>query len=112
ALELSDKIKRPTVPKECEHNGHMYYIKVNSLEERQKLILFLKKKGIHTVFHYIPLHSSVAGMKFSRFNGEDVYTTVESEKLLRLPLYYELKEGEIIYIIKCIYEFYNIETKH
>lgn len=97
----------PTVPEGCEHNAHMFYIKTADLEERTRLIAFLKEQGIQTVFHYIPLHTAPAGQKFGRFFGEDRYTTRESERLLRLPLYYGLKEEQVIYVGEKIKEFYG-----
>ena len=97
----------PTVPEGCEHNAHMFYIKTADLEERTRLIAFLKEQGIQTVFHYIPLHTAPAGQKFGRFFGEDRCTTRESERLLRLPLYYGLKEEQIVYVGEKIKEFYG-----
>ncbi len=97
----------PIIPEGCEHNGHMYYIKVKDLEERQKLIKYLAGRGVHAVFHYVPLHSSQAGRKYGRFCGEDVYTTKESERLLRLPLYYGMKEEEQEYVITCLRKYYE-----
>lgn len=97
----------PTVPEGCEHNAHMFYIKTADLEERTRLIAFLKEQGIQTVFHYIPLHTAPAGQKFGRFFGEDRYTTRESERLLRLPLYYGLKEEQVVYVGEKIKEFYG-----
>ena len=97
----------PTVPEGCEHNAHMFYIKTAALEERTRLIAFLKEQGIQTVFHYIPLHTAPAGQKFGRFFGEDRYTTKESERLLRLPLYYGLKEEQVVYVGEKIKEFYG-----
>lgn len=97
----------PTVPEGCEHNAHMFYIKTADLEERIRLIAFLKEQGIQTVFHYIPLHTAPAGQKFGRFFGEDRCTTRESERLLRLPLYYGLKEEQIVYVGEKIKEFYG-----
>ncbi len=96
----------PIVPKFCSHNAHMFYIKVKDLEERTALLEYLKNHGIWAVFHYVPLHSSPAGRKFGKFHGEDVYTTQMSERLIRLPLYYGLKNEEVEYIIKKIKEFY------
>lgn len=92
-LEQAGKIQLPVVPKECKHNAHMFYIKAKDLEERTALIDFLKANGVSSVFHYIPLHSAPAGMEFGRFNGEDRYTTKESERLLRLPMYYGLGDN-------------------
>ena len=106
-LNEQKKIGLPYVPEECTHNGHMFYIKAKDLKERTALIQYLKEKQILSVFHYIPLHSSPAGKKYGVFHGEDVYTTKESERLLRLPMYYGLKADEISYITDCIKEFYR-----
>lgn len=107
---LSDRgiIELPTIPEGCKHNAHMFYIKARDIEERTQLIDFLKTKGIYSVFHYIPLHTAPAGQKFGRFHGEDVYTTKESERLTRLPMYYGLKEEETDYIIQSVKEFYHV----
>lgn len=106
--ELKEKgyIELPYIPKECEHNAHMFYIKVKDLEERTNLINYLKNNEIQTVFHYVPLHSSIAGLKYGRFNGEDKYTTKESDRLLRLPMYYGLKLSDIDKVCKYIKKFY------
>ena len=101
------KIELPTVPEGCVHNAHMFYVKAAEIEERTKLEKFLKENGIWAVFHYIPLHSAPAGLKFGRFHGEDEYTTKESERLLRLPLYYGLKDEEVDYISSKVKEFYK-----
>ena len=108
-IELKNEgaLELPNIPKDCNHNAHMFYIKVKSLEERTKLINYLKEKDIMSVFHYIPLHSSKAGIHFGRFNGEDNYTTKESERLLRLPLYYDLKLEEVNLIIETIKNFWG-----
>lgn len=106
-LEKAGKIQLPVVPEGCTHNAHMFYIKAADLEERTALIAYLKENGVMSVFHYIPLHSSEAGMKFGRFHGEDHYTTKESERLLRLPMYYGLKKEEVEYVCKKIKEFYR-----
>jgi TDP-4-oxo-6-deoxy-D-glucose transaminase len=107
--ELADKnlIELQYIPEDCKHNAHMFYIKCKDLDERTLLIDYLKKDQIWAVFHYIPLHSAEAGIKFGRFHGEDKYTTKESERLLRLPLYYGLKEGEIELVVSKIKEFYG-----
>lgn len=107
-LPLKDNglIELPFIPEECEHNAHLFYIKLKDIEERQKMILFLKENNIHSVFHYVPLHSSLAGKKFARFHGEDKYTTKESERLLRLPLYYNLTEKEVERVIRTVKEFF------
>lgn len=101
------QIDLPIIPKECEHNAHMFYIKTKNIEERTELTKFLKDRGIMTAFHYIPLHSCPAGLKYGRFNGEDKYTTKESERLLRLPMYYGLKDEEINIVCEGIKEFYK-----
>ena len=107
--DLAEKglIELPFIPKECSHNAHMFYIKTENLEVRTKLISYLKEHGIGSVFHYVPLHSSPAGEKFSRFSGEDKYTTKESERLTRLPMYYGLTLQQCGQIVDCIHEFYK-----
>ena len=100
-------IELPYIPKECKHNAHMFYIKTKDLEERMKLINFLKENDVMAVFHYIPLHTSPAGKKYGRFNGEDKYTTKESERLLRLPMYYGLEDEKILKICNLIKQFYK-----
>ena len=104
-LEEAGLIERPFVPEGIEHNAHMYYIKVKDLETRTGLIVYLKENGIYSAFHYVPLHSSPAGMKFGRFSGEDVYTTRESERLVRLPMFYNLPMSDVEYIVEKILEF-------
>ena len=106
-LADAGKIELPTVPKHCIHNAHMFYVKAAEIEERTELEKFLKANGIWAVFHYVPLHSAPAGIKFGRFHGEDEHTTKESERLLRLPLYYGLKEEEVLYICEKVREFYQ-----
>lgn len=106
-LQNNGKIDLPCVPDECKHNAHMFYIKVKDIEERSELIEFLKEKGIISVFHYIPLHSSPAGRRFGRFMGEDRFTTKESERLLRLPMYYGLEPDKVEYICEKIKDFYK-----
>lgn len=106
-LENKGLIELPYIPENCKHNAHMFYIKCKDLEERTKLIDFLKRNGIYAVFHYIPLHSAEAGLKYGRFHGEDKYTTKESERLVRLPLYYDLKEEEVKLVIDKVKEFYG-----
>ncbi len=107
ALQESGLIELPSIPHGCEHNGHMFYIKVADLSIRTALLEHLKKQQILAVFHYIPLHSSPAGLKFGRFNGLDRYTTTESERLLRLPFWYGMKEDERESVIRAILEFFN-----
>lgn len=108
SLEDRGKVELPVIPEGCVHNAHMFYIKCRSLEERTSLITFLKENGIHAVFHYVPLHSAPAGVKYGRFDGEDVYTTSESDKLVRLPLYYNLLEEDQNFVIEKVIEFYNL----
>ena len=106
---LADKglVSLPVVPEGCVHNAHMFYLKCASLEERTALISYLKERGILAVFHYVPLHSAPAGLKYGRFDGEDVYTTAESDKLLRLPMYYGLKKEDRDAVIKAVLSFYG-----
>ena len=106
---LADKgmIELPVVPDGCVHNGHMFYIKAKDIHERTKLIDYLKENGILSVFHYIPLHTATAGKKFGRFHGTDQYTTKESERLTRLPLYYGLSLEQTDDISNKIIEFYE-----
>ena len=106
-LEEDKCITLQYVPEYSKHNAHMFYIKAKNLEERTKLIEHLKSKGIQAVFHYIPLHTSPAGMRFGKFFGEDKYTTAESEKIVRLPMYYGLTRKEQDEVINAIKEFYK-----
>lgn len=101
------KIELPVIPEDCTHNAHMFYIKAKDLEERTELLQYLKEKEILAVFHYIPLHSAPAGKRFGRFSGEDVYTTKESERLVRLPMYYGLKPEQVDYICEQVEAFYE-----
>ena len=107
ALQENGTIDLPTIPEHCAHNAHMFYIKAKNLEERTKLLAFLKENGIFAVFHYVPLHSSPAGQKYGRFHGIDKFTTKESERLIRLPLFYNIKNEEIDYVVENIYKFYK-----
>lgn len=104
---LKDRIDLPYIPEGCTHNAHMIYIKTKDLNERTRLISFLRTNDVNAVFHYVPLHSADAGLKFGRFDGEDRFTTKESERLVRLPLHYNLKENEIEYICETIKRFYK-----
>ena len=106
-LAAKGLVTQPTVPAGCVHNAHMYYLKCRSLEERAALISFLKSRDILAVFHYVPLHSAPAGLKYGRFEGEDVYTTAESDKLVRLPLYYKLTAEDQAKVIAAVREFYG-----
>jgi len=100
-------IELPYIPKECAHNAHMFYIKTKDMEERKALISYLKERDIAAVFHYVPLHSAPAGLRFGRFHGEDRYTTKESERLLRLPMYYNLSESDQQKVIDAVHGFYH-----
>lgn len=104
---VKGRIDLPYIPEECKHNAHMFYIKTKDLEERTKLIAHLRANGVNAVFHYVPLHSAEAGLKYGRFNGEDKYTTKESERLLRLPLHYNLKKSDVEYVSGLIGSFYQ-----
>jgi len=105
-LAAAGKIELPVVPEGCVHNGHMFYIKAAEIEERTALLAYLKQNGVYAVFHYIPLHTAPAGQKFGRFHGEDKYTTKESERLLRLPMYYGLTGEQVDYICETVKKFY------
>jgi dTDP-4-amino-4,6-dideoxygalactose transaminase len=105
-LKTAGKIDLPTVTAGCKHNAHMYYIKCRDIAERTALTAFLKQREINAVFHYIPLHSAAAGRRFGRFHGEDRYTTRESERLLRLPMYYGLTAEDCDTVIHALHEFY------
>lgn len=106
-LQKQGIIELPVIPENCTHNAHMFYIKTKDLIERTELINFLKAKEIMAVFHYIPLHTAPAGLKYGRFFNEDKYTTKESERLLRLPMYYDLEPEQIDYIAEMIKQFYG-----
>ncbi len=106
-LAASGKVELPFLPEYCEHNAHMYYMKCRDLQERTALIDYCKKRGVMLVFHYIPLHSAPAGYKFGRFAGEDIYTTRESERLVRLPLYYGLTNTDRKKVVDTIKGFFD-----
>ena len=101
-------IELPTVPQHCKHNAHMFYLKTDNLNVRTRLLEYLKANGIGAVFHYVPLHSSPAGIKYGRFVGEDKYTTRESERLVRLPMYYGLSKEQVEFVCEKINAFYKI----
>ena len=105
-LEKAGKLVLPTVPEDCAHNAHMFYIKLRNLEERTKFIAYMRKCDICSVFHYVPLHSSPAGLRFGRFHGKDEYTTKESERLARLPLYYRIDSEDLNHIIQKVKDFF------
>ena len=106
-LEEKGYIELPTIPVGCVHNAHMFYIKLKDLEARTDFIEALKKDGVNCVFHYIPLHSAPAGHKFGRFDGEDEYTTKESERLVRLPLYYNLTLEDREHVIDSVKKYFE-----
>ena len=106
-LAASGRVEVPTVPEECVHNAHMYYLKLRDLEDRTAFIQHLKDNGIIAVFHYIPLHSAPAGLKFGRFHGEDRFTTSESDRLVRLPLYYGLTHEDQQHVIRTSLDYLN-----
>ena len=108
-LEERGIIELPVIPDECEHNAHMYYIKCKDMETRQEFINYMKSKGVLCVFHYVPLHSAPAGVKFGRFFGVDKYTTSDSDRLVRLPLYYGMTEDDLFYVIDMVKEFFKRE---
>ncbi len=101
-------LELPTIPEGCKHNAHMFYIKTKDIAERTALIDALLKDGIYSAFHYIPLHTAPAGKKFGRFHGEDVYTTKESERLTRLPMYFSLTEEDCEFVINRVKAFYGV----
>lgn len=106
-LETKGFITLPVIPNECVHNAHMFYIKVKDIALREILLNYLKENEVNAVFHYVPLHSSIAGRQFGQFAGEDNYTTKESERLIRLPLYYGLQKREVEKIIGDISDFFS-----
>ena len=106
-LQEAGKIELPVIPEGCVQSGHMFYMKTKDQEERARLIAFMKENDILTVFHYVPLHSAPAGLKFGRFHGEDIYTTKESERLLRLPMFYQLTREQVELIAGKVKEFYG-----
>ena len=106
-LEEAGRVELPFIPTDCVHNAHMFYLKCKDLNERTTFISFMKEKGVQCVFHYIPLHSAPAGLKYGRFVGEDKYTTKESERLVRLPMYYGMTEEEQKAVIDSVLDFFK-----
>ena len=106
-LAESGRIELQTIPEGCEHNAHMFYIKLKDIEERTAFISHMKENGVLCVFHYVPLHSAPAGLKFGRFDGEDKYTTADSERLVRLPMYYQLAEEDSDKVISAALAFFD-----
>jgi dTDP-4-amino-4,6-dideoxygalactose transaminase len=97
----------PCIPPECNHNSHMFYIKVENHEIQTDLLAYLKNAGISAVFHYVPLHNSEAGHKYGAFIGEDTFTTKESSRLIRLPLYYSLSVSDVEMVVDRIREYFK-----
>ena len=108
-LERRGRISLPVVPDECAHNAHMFYIKTRDLKQRCDFIEYMKNRDIQCMFHYVPLHSSPFGRKCSSFCGEDRYTTETSETLVRLPMYKDLTEDDVNYVLENIYSFFRGE---
>ncbi|MCI8417958.1 MAG: dTDP-4-amino-4,6-dideoxygalactose transaminase [Lachnospiraceae bacterium] len=106
-LQEQGILELPVVPKDCRHNAHMFYVKARDLGERTALIAYLKEKGVQAVFHYVPLHTAPEGQHVGRFEGEDRFTTKESERLTRLPLYYGLKREQVLYVAEMVKAFYR-----
>lgn len=107
-LAEKECIDLPVIPEGCVHNAHMFYIKMRNLDERTRLIAFLKERGITAVFHYVPLHSAPAGIKYGEFHGEDRYTTRESERLVRLPLYYGITDNDVDQVVQAVEDFLQL----
>jgi dTDP-4-amino-4,6-dideoxygalactose transaminase len=106
SLIKSNAIEVISIPTECEHNAHMFYIKAKNIEERSNIIDYLKVNDVMAVFHYIPLHSAIAGKKYGRFSGDDVWTTAESERLIRLPLFFNITQEEVDKVISLVNGFF------
>jgi dTDP-4-amino-4,6-dideoxygalactose transaminase len=108
-LESRGYLQRPTIPADCEHNGHIFHIRVKDLECRTNLIDYLYERNVVTVFHYVPLHSSPMGKKVGHCLTNMQVTTKESERLLRLPLYFGLKNAEIELVTQHIHEYFETQ---
>ena len=108
-MPLSDagKVELPSIPNGCIHNAHMFYLKCRDLDQRTAFIKFMREKGVACVFHYVPLHSAPAGIKFGRFHGKDEYTTPDSDRLVRLPMYYGMGRNDLETIIESVTDFYK-----
>ena len=105
-LEAKHRLELPTIPDGCNHNAHMYYVKCEDLAERTRFIEYLKNRGVMAVFHYVPLHSAPAGLRFGRFDGEDEFTTAESNRLVRLPLYYGITKHDREAVVAAVHSFF------
>ncbi|WP_292258122.1 DegT/DnrJ/EryC1/StrS family aminotransferase [Marinospirillum sp.] len=106
-LQTAGKLGLPSIPAECTHNAHMFYLKVADLDERSALLEHLKSNEIMAVFHYVPLHTAAAGEQFARFHGNDLYTTIESERLVRLPMWYGITDREIALVSQSVKSFFE-----
>lgn len=106
-LASRERIETPFVPEGCVHNAHMYYIKCRDLQDRTAFISHMKARGVGCVFHYVPLHSAPAGLKYGRFHGKDVYTTAESDRLVRLPMYFGMTEADRATVIEAALEYFG-----
>lgn len=107
-LEASGRVRRPVVPAECEHNGHLYYLIAASLDERTRMLAFLRERGVASVFHYVPLHTAPAGVKYGRVSGSSLPLTDSlSERLFRLPLWSGLASADIDRVVAAVHEFYS-----
>lgn len=110
-LADAGKLELPTIPEGCVHNAHMFYLKLKNLQERTAFINYMRTQDVQTVFHYVPLHSAPAGLKFGRFLGEDVYTTAESERLVRLPMYYGMEAKHLQTVVQSVIAYFAEEEK-
>lgn len=108
-LSDANEVELPTIPEAAEHNAHMFYIKLANIEKRIELLEFLKELDISAVFHYIPLHSAPAGKLFGRFHGEDKYTTFESERLVRLPIWYNMQKSDRVKVIEAVKAYFQVK---
>lgn len=106
-LEEAGKLELPRIPEGCVHNAHMFYVKLRDLKERTRFIAYMKENGVSCVFHYVPLHSAPAGIKYGRFHGEDVCTTKESDRLVRLPMYYGIESASLEAVVAAVYRFFE-----
>ena len=105
-LAASERISTPVIPEGCVHNAHMYYIKLRDLEDRTAFIAHMRERGVCCVFHYVPLHSAPAGLKFGRFHGKDIYTTADSDRLVRLPMYYGMTDADRATVIEAALDYF------
>lgn len=106
-LEDEGYVELPVVPEGCVHNAHMFYLVTKGLEERTALISYLREQGVQAVFHYVPLHSSTAGLKYGRFNGNDEHTTDISNRLVRLPMYFQLEQDDLMKVVDAVKRYYS-----